>query len=239
MNGSVAVDLAGARAPRRRPARPTTRRCGSGGCGSPRSPSAAARPSASVSAVTPSATHSVTLPSASVEPHVRDHLALVVGRDVLDAGSSGSCASGCPLRTGRCSRCPRRRASAASSPTRCSPRRRRTSRMARILSPWNFSGQWHCSQVSRAGRRSCTGDGIGRECVLKVTAYTCRSPDSFDLHEPRRARADVALHARRRASAGRPGTPANSGSITSWHSCPQNCGESMYSMPAIGRQRRR
>ena len=37
------------------------------------------------------------------------------------------------------------------------------STMRRTLSPWNFSGQWHCSQVSRAGRRFCTGDGIGRE----------------------------------------------------------------------------
>ncbi len=53
--------------------------------------------------------------------------------------------------------------------------------MVRILSPWNFSGQWHCSQVSRAGRRSWTGEGIGRECVLNVTAKTCRSPDIFDL----------------------------------------------------------
>jgi hypothetical protein len=38
------------------------------------------------------------------------------------------------------------------------------------LSPWNFWGQWHCSQVSRAGRRSFTGEWIGREWVLKVTA---------------------------------------------------------------------
>ena len=31
-----------------------------------------------------------------------------------------------------------------------------------ILSPWNFSGQWHCSQTSRAGRRLWTGELIGR-----------------------------------------------------------------------------
>ena len=31
------------------------------------------------------------------------------------------------------------------------------------LSPWNFWGQWHVSQVSRAGRSWCTGLGIGRE----------------------------------------------------------------------------
>ena len=29
-------------------------------------------------------------------------------------------------------------------------------------SPANLVGQWHCSQVSRAGRRLCTGVGIGR-----------------------------------------------------------------------------
>ena len=29
------------------------------------------------------------------------------------------------------------------------------------LSPWNFCGQWHCSQVWEAGRRCFTGDGIG------------------------------------------------------------------------------
>lgn len=31
------------------------------------------------------------------------------------------------------------------------------------LSPWNLRGQWHCSQVSRAGRSSRTGEGMGRE----------------------------------------------------------------------------
>jgi hypothetical protein len=29
-------------------------------------------------------------------------------------------------------------------------------------SPTNFCGQWHCSQVSRAGRRLWTGTAIGR-----------------------------------------------------------------------------
>src|SRR5512144_1666884 len=51
----------------------------------------------------------------------------------------------------------------------------------RITSPENFSGQWHCSQVSRAGRRFVTGEGIGRENVLSVTANTWRVPESFDL----------------------------------------------------------
>ena len=31
------------------------------------------------------------------------------------------------------------------------------------LSPTNLAGQWHCSQVSRAGLRLWTGVGIGRE----------------------------------------------------------------------------
>ena len=30
-------------------------------------------------------------------------------------------------------------------------------------SPVKRCGQWHCSQVSRAGRRSWTGEGIGVE----------------------------------------------------------------------------
>ena len=32
----------------------------------------------------------------------------------------------------------------------------------RSLLPWIFSGQWHVPQVSRAGRRSATGVGMGR-----------------------------------------------------------------------------
>src|SRR5450759_2204323 len=40
------------------------------------------------------------------------------------------------------------------------------------LSPWNFCGQWHCSHVARAGRRVCTGDGIGREYVPNAVSYT-------------------------------------------------------------------
>ena len=42
-----------------------------------------------------------------------------------------------------------------------------------------FCGQWHCSQVSRAGRRLWTGVGIGRSKVLKVTANTCQVPESL------------------------------------------------------------
>src|SRR5438874_11504576 len=44
-----------------------------------------------------------------------------------------------------------------------------------------FCGQWHASQVSRAGRRLCTGVGIGRGYVLNVTAKTCPTPESLLL----------------------------------------------------------
>ena len=63
----------------------------------------------------------------------------------------------------------------------------------RNLSPWNFSGQWHCSQVSRAGRRCFTGDWIGRAYVSRLTAKSCRVPESFERTNQRR-RGDVALH---------------------------------------------
>ena len=53
--------------------------------------------------------------------------------------------------------------------------------MIRSLSPENFCGQWHCSQVARAGRRVWTGDGIGREYVPNTTATTCRTPSIFAL----------------------------------------------------------
>src|ERR1039457_1677392 len=42
-----------------------------------------------------------------------------------------------------------------------------------------FCGQWQASQVSRAGRRLCTGVGIGRGYVLNVTASNCLVPDSL------------------------------------------------------------
>src|SRR5512139_1877990 len=51
----------------------------------------------------------------------------------------------------------------------------------RSWAPKNFAGQWHCSQVSRAGRKSLIGVGMGRENVLKVTARTWRKPLIFDL----------------------------------------------------------
>jgi len=48
------------------------------------------------------------------------------------------------------------------------------------LSPWNFNGQWHCSQVSRDGRRLSIGVGMGRGYRLKFTEITCQEPDSFE-----------------------------------------------------------
>src|SRR5512142_888422 len=47
--------------------------------------------------------------------------------------------------------------------------------------PQNFSGQWHCSHVSCAGRRFSTGVGTGFGYLFAMVAYTWYAPDSFDL----------------------------------------------------------
>src|ERR1017187_4636514 len=60
----------------------------------------------------------------------------------------------------------------------------------RRSSPY-FCGQWHCSQVSRAGRRLVTGVGIGVERDGEYLAHA----GEFAFHEPARAGANVALHA--------------------------------------------
>ena len=67
--------------------------------------------------------------------------------------------------------------------------------MIRSLSPENFCGQWHCSQVARAGRSVWTGDGIGREYVPKHDRHDL--PDAVDLRldGPGGAGADVAARA--------------------------------------------
>ena len=97
----------------------------------------------------------------------------------------------------------------------------------------NFWGQWHCSHVSRAGRRVCTGEGIGREYVPKATATTCRTPSIFALTNQGRPGADVALaHATRECGESR--YAVYSGDMTVWHVCPQNWAESMYSTPMYG-----
>src|SRR5512141_2531931 len=104
------------------------------------------------------------------------------------------------------------------------------SRNARILSPWNFSGQWHCSHVSRAGRRLVTGEGIGRENVLSVTANTWRVPDSFD--RTNHGAPEPIWHPTQGTRAWLPAWYAvYSGCITSWHTVPQKVTESMNSMP--------
>src|SRR3990167_6730395 len=44
----------------------------------------------------------------------------------------------------------------------------------------NFSGQWQFWHVCSAGRRSCTGDGIGLGNVLPIVLKICRTPESFE-----------------------------------------------------------
>src|SRR3990172_7416616 len=50
--------------------------------------------------------------------------------------------------------------------------------------PKNFWGQWHCSQVSWAGRRFSMGVGMGRGYLLRRTAYTWYTPEilAFTYH---------------------------------------------------------
>ena len=64
----------------------------------------------------------------------------------------------------------------------------------RRSSPY-FCGQWHCSQVSRAGRRLWTGVGDGRGISVERDRDHLAHAGKLALHEPPGARADVALHA--------------------------------------------
>ena len=99
---------------------------------------------------------------AILHAHVGNHLPLVVGRDVVDLVRRRPRASGCPdALPGRSLPPPTCICSVVTDSVFFSSSAYSTMRWT--LSPWNFAGQWHCSQVSRAGRRFCTGDGIGRE----------------------------------------------------------------------------
>ena len=64
----------------------------------------------------------------------------------------------------------------------------------RRSSPY-FCGQWHCSQVSRAGRKLWTGVGMGRRISVKGHREHLSHARELALDEPSGARADVALHA--------------------------------------------
>ena len=54
------------------------------------------------------------------------------------------------------------------------------SRNTRTSSPWNFSGQWQFSQVKRAGRMLCTGDGTGLGTLSVAICQSWRVPAIFD-----------------------------------------------------------
>ena len=75
------------------------------------------------------------------------------------------------------------------------------------FSPENFSGQWHCSQVSRAGRRLWTGRGNGPGVKVERHGQHLVAPREFGADKPGRPGTDVAVdagHARvRRALVGR------------------------------------
>jgi hypothetical protein len=96
-------------------------------------------------------------------------------------------------------------------------------------SPTNFAGQWHCSQVSRAGRRLCTGDGMGRGYRPRVTEMSCQLPESFDFTNQPAPGPMWHSTQRTRACAERL-CALSSGSMTLWHE-PQKAFESITSRP--------
>src|ERR1044071_7194719 len=89
-----------------------------------------------------------------------------------------------------------------------------------------FCGQWQASQVSRAGRRLCTGLGIGREYVFNITANTCRTPDSL-LRTNHDAPGPMWQCTHSSRECGEFLNAVNSGCITVWHVWPQKLTESM------------
>ena len=133
-------------------------RRGSAGCGSRRSPSCATRwpwpPPASSRRARRSAASS--RPSSPPRPRRSSAASRPSGSARRGRGPR---ASGCP----GCARPGARRPSPpARSSSRCSPRPPLKCVLTLKRSPTNLFGQWHCSQVSRAGRRLWTGTAIGR-----------------------------------------------------------------------------
>ncbi len=96
--------------------------------------------------------------------------------------------------------------------------------------PTNLEGQWHSSQVSRAGRSAWTGVGMGRGYRSSATDTSCQLPESFDFTN--QLAPEPMWHSTQatRACGERPWA-VTSGSITLWHE-PQNWGRSMSSIPA-------
>ena len=69
-------------------------------------------------------------------------------------------------------------------------------RFTTSLSPVNTCGQWHCSQVSRAGR-SCSHRRGNRPVIgVERDRINLAQARKFRLREPARAGPDMALHAR-------------------------------------------
>src|SRR5512132_2715183 len=98
----------------------------------------------------------------------------------------------------------------------------------RSRSPTNFVGQWHCSHVSRAGRRFSMGVGTGRGYRSNATAITCQVPESFDLtNQFAPGPMWHSVHATR--ACGERLYAVYSGLITEWHAPPQKSVESITS----------
>ena len=74
----------------------------------------------------------------------------------------------------------------------------------------------------------CTGVGMGRGKVLNMTANNCRVPDSFDFTY--QVAPEPTWHSTHPTRAcGDSWYAVNSGFITEWQVCPQNCTESVNS----------
>src|SRR5450755_1740177 len=98
------------------------------------------------------------------------------------------------------------------------------------LSPTCLVGQWHCSQVSRAGRRLCTGFGIGVGYRLKATDTICQEPEILDLTN-QSAPGPMWQSAQRSLLCDERWKAVYSGCMTVWHTVPQNGTDSITSTP--------
>src|SRR5664279_2330647 len=98
------------------------------------------------------------------------------------------------------------------------------------LSPTCLVGQWHCSQVSRAGRRLCTGLGIGVGYRFRATDTICHDPEILDLTN-QSAPGPMWQSAQRSLLCDERWNAVCSGSITVWHTVPQKATDSITSTP--------
>src|SRR5664279_2980566 len=98
------------------------------------------------------------------------------------------------------------------------------------LSPTCLVGQWHCSQVSRAGRRLWTGLGIGVGYRCRATDTICHEPEIFDFTN-QSAPGPMWQSAQRSLLCDERWKAVCSGSITVWQTVPQNGTDSITSTP--------